>query len=124
MCVEERLRRTRLKRWLISCDCFYRNGDQLSIRPDEKQLASVPAPAGLLASGDRDLPQSLTGWKRPDIHLALSRFIRCVGHPMTIRRELTEQFVELRMQERHRFALRSAVHREHGYIKLGLRIEF
>src|SRR5439155_18252208 len=75
------------------------NRHQFAVRTEEVQLLAVAAPAWKLAPGDRYLPLRRPGGKRTHVDLILARFVRGVGDPVAVRRELALTLVELRLQK-------------------------
>src|SRR4030095_2847650 len=84
MNIKQRSGNTDFKVWFRPSHCLYRCGHHLSFGCDEEELLTVSAPAWLDAAGYRNLPFVITGGKGPHIHLALTRLIRNISHPLPV----------------------------------------
>src|SRR5579883_870912 len=79
-----------------TCD-FNGYRHQFGISPQEVQLRSVASPARLVAAINGDSLRFLGRREGAYVDLAASGFVRCIGHPLAVGRELSVSFVELGM---------------------------
>src|SRR3972149_8522972 len=92
---------------------WHRHQCELTHRTREvEQFSAVTAPARLRRCASNMSPRALryspfpgAGWKRLDVHLIVLGFIRKVGDPPAVGRDLSEALVELGPKERNRFGI-------------------
>src|SRR5215831_12511998 len=96
MCVEQRLRRTCLKRRT----CFHWYCHHLSVRSQVEQLLSVTPPRRVGSSGGRDLILRARPGESLNIDLIWPILVRRVHYPLSVGREFATVLIEVILQER------------------------
>src|SRR5262249_20130212 len=105
--------------FLTVCGYTDWQGHQPAVETDIEDLPTVGTPAGL-STAIRGYPRLATRpWKRLHVNLKSSRFVRAVGDPFAVRRELSVALFETCLHDRKRFLLTGERQRPNVISRLG-----
>jgi hypothetical protein len=76
--------------------CSYVHRHQAIVRIRIEQLFAISAPLGVISTPRGNLKAGCWSREGDGINLTLAGFVRDLGHPLAIRRELAEVVIEVR----------------------------